>query len=256
MTTKTYLQVVNKVLVNLRENQVAAVNSTAYSSLIGEFVNQAKETVEDHWRWRNLTTELTFVTQAGNQVLYPLTSTATTPAVASNTGRYPDDRSYMLKDDRDNFMCFDTTLVSALVLYQMSYVPRERATGDLYLAPGRTTSNPYLFSYNWEANVMNFYMVNPPLVGRTIASRWCIPQAEFVPGTDENTVFLAPWRPIVSLATALAMRERGEELGQSADMYEARYNTELLRAEENDRSYAYDQLRVDDGNNNTWSLGP
>lgn len=254
MTTHTYLDMVNKVLVNLRENQVTAVNSTAYSTLIGEFVNQAKEAVEDSWRWRNLSTELAFVTQGSNQVLYPLTSSASSPPVSSTTTRYPDDRSYMLKDDRDNFMCFDTTLVSSLVLYQMSYVPRERATGDIYLAPGRTPSNPYLFTYSWEADVMNFYMVNPPTVGRTITSRWIIPQSEFIPGTDENTIVLVPWRPIVSFATANAMRERGEELGQSADLYETRGNAELARAQENDRAYGYDQLLVDDGNNNTWSL--
>lgn len=254
MSIHTYLDCVNKVLTNLRENTVTAVNSTTYSSLIGEFVNNAKETVEDSWRWRNMTTELAFVTQGGNQILYPLTSTAAAPPVTSNTGRYPDDRSYLLKDDRNKYQCYDTTSVASLVLYQMTYVPRERATGDMYLAPGRTVTNPYLFTYSWESNVMNFYMVNPPYTGRTITSRWFIPQTEFVPGTDEATIVLAPWRPIVSLATANAMKERGEELGERADLYTDRYNAELLRAQELDRADGYDQLLVDDGQSGNWSL--
>lgn len=254
MTTHTYLDVVNKVLVNLRENQVQAVNATTYSSLIGEFVNSAKETVEDSWRWRNLTTEIAFTTVAPQVLYYLDNNIANSPQATSSTGRFVDDRSYMLKDDRDNYMCFDTTLVSTLVLYQMSYVPRERATGDIYLAPGRTITTPYLFTYTFEANRPQFYMVNPPLNGRIITSRWCIPQSEFVPGTDENTVLLCPWRPVVSLATANAMRERGEELGEKADLYQDRYNSELLRAQENDRSYAYDQLRSDDAQQVGWSL--
>ena len=256
MTTHTYLDVVNKVLVNLRENTVSAVNATAYSTLIGEFVNNAKETVEDSWPWRNLATEMTFNT-VGSQVKYLLDNNGTnSPLATSNTGRFPDDRSYILKDDKDNYQCFDTTSVASLVIYQLAYVPRERCEGDILLAPGRSQSQPYLFTYTWEANRPIFYMVNPPYDSRTILSRWCIPQSELVPGTDENTTLLVPWRPIVSLATANAMRERGEELGEKADLYETRYNAELIRAQENDRAYANDQLKVDAVNVGGWSLNP
>lgn len=258
----TYLDLVNKVLVNLRETAgQSQVNATQYTTLIGEFVNQAKETVEDHWRWSALTTELQFVTNV-QQVYYPLDSAATGPSVTSNTGRYPDERSYVLKDDRDYDQAFDITLASSLVIYQMTAVARERSAGDIYLAGARTPSTPYLFSYTWEySNVTNgmrpvFYMVNPPIANRTIAVRMFIPQPEMIPGANEATVILAPWRPIVSLATALAMQERGEELGQSADLYMARYQAELLRAEEKDRltSHAYDQLQVDYREGGGWSI--
>jgi len=37
----TYLDIVNKVLIRLREDEVSAVSQTAYSKLIGEFVNDA-----------------------------------------------------------------------------------------------------------------------------------------------------------------------------------------------------------------------
>ena len=47
----TYLQLVNKVLVRLREDQVTSVASNDYSLLVGEFVAQAASEVEDAWNW-------------------------------------------------------------------------------------------------------------------------------------------------------------------------------------------------------------
>jgi hypothetical protein len=47
----TYLEIVNDVLARLRESSVTTVSSTAYSSLIGKFVNDAKRQVEDAWNW-------------------------------------------------------------------------------------------------------------------------------------------------------------------------------------------------------------
>jgi hypothetical protein len=260
----TYLDLVNKVLVNLRETAgQTQVNATPYSTLIGEFVNQAKETVEDSWQWSALTSELQFTTVL-QQTKYFLDAAANSPAVTLIQGRNPDERSFVLKDDRNYDMCFDTTLVSSLVLYQLTAIPRERATGDLYLGNSRTASNPYLFSYTWEldqgSGVMRptFYMVNPPVGSRIINMRMFVPQPEMIPGTNETTAILVPWRPIVSLATALAMQERGEELGQSADLYFTRYNAELLRAQETDRLASKqrfsDQLIVEELGQNNWSL--
>jgi hypothetical protein len=43
----TYLELVNDVLVRLRETTVSSVSETSYSSLIGKFVNDAKRQIED-----------------------------------------------------------------------------------------------------------------------------------------------------------------------------------------------------------------
>lgn len=50
----TYLQLVNNVLIRLRENEVSSVGDTPYSSLIGVFVNDAKREVEDATNWQAL----------------------------------------------------------------------------------------------------------------------------------------------------------------------------------------------------------
>jgi hypothetical protein len=60
----TYLELVNKVLIRLREDTVSTVSQTPYSALIGEFVNDAKQLVEDAWDWSALRTTLTVTTSA------------------------------------------------------------------------------------------------------------------------------------------------------------------------------------------------
>lgn len=60
----TYLQLVNKVLTRLREENVSTVGQSTYSALIGEFVNDAKQFVEDAWDWSALRTTLTLTTAA------------------------------------------------------------------------------------------------------------------------------------------------------------------------------------------------
>ena len=68
----TYLQLVNKVLVRLRENEVSTVSENNYSKLIGEYVNDAKRDVQNAWDWTGLRNTLTVDTQA-NVFNYVLT---------------------------------------------------------------------------------------------------------------------------------------------------------------------------------------
>ena len=68
----TYLQLVNDVLIRLRETQVSTVTETAYSTLIGKFVNDAKRQVEDSYGWNVLGQTVTITTTSGTYV-YSLT---------------------------------------------------------------------------------------------------------------------------------------------------------------------------------------
>jgi len=60
----TYLQLINNVLIRLRETQVSTNNETAYSSLIGLFVNDAKRQIEDAFGWNVLGQTVTITTVA------------------------------------------------------------------------------------------------------------------------------------------------------------------------------------------------
>lgn len=68
----TYLEIVNSILVRLREPTVATVGLDAYSTLIGKFVNDAKRQVEDAYDWNVLGQEKTVTTTSGTYV-YSLT---------------------------------------------------------------------------------------------------------------------------------------------------------------------------------------
>lgn len=68
----TYLELVNDVLIRLRESTVTTVGETAYSSLIGKFVNDAKRQIEDSFNWNVLSTTVTITTVA-NTSSYSLT---------------------------------------------------------------------------------------------------------------------------------------------------------------------------------------
>jgi len=61
----TYLELVNDVLVRLRESSVTTVGETTYSSLIGKFVNDAKRQIEDSYTWNALAQTVTITTSSG-----------------------------------------------------------------------------------------------------------------------------------------------------------------------------------------------
>ena len=59
----TYIQIVNSVLVRLREEQVEAINENEYSSLIGQLVNIAKRDVENAFNWEALRKTVHLITE-------------------------------------------------------------------------------------------------------------------------------------------------------------------------------------------------
>ena len=85
----TYLELVNDVLVRLRESTVSTVGETTYSALIGKFVNDAKRQIEDTYTWNVLNQTVT-VTTAGGTSSYSLTGTGQKFRIAEalNTTNY------------------------------------------------------------------------------------------------------------------------------------------------------------------------
>ena len=68
----TYLELINDVLVRLRETTVSTTTETSYSTLIGKFVNDAKRQIEDAFSWNALGQTIT-VTTAASTAAYSLT---------------------------------------------------------------------------------------------------------------------------------------------------------------------------------------
>ena len=64
----TFLELINDVLIRLREPTVTTNAQNAYSTLIGRFVNDAKRQVEDAFGWNVLGTTVTITTVAATYI--------------------------------------------------------------------------------------------------------------------------------------------------------------------------------------------
>lgn len=181
----TYLEIVNNVLRRLREREVATVNESAYSKLIGDFVNDAKEEIENAWDWSHLRTTITATTTSGI-FAYVLTDSGTRMKVLN------------VYNDTDN--------------YEMSYRSSDRMTKDYLSSPA--SGSPRYYSFN-----------GVDINGDTIAEVYPKPNKEYLlrfnmvirPGalTNDTDILYAPERPTLMLAYAKAVEERGEDGGNS-----------------------------------------
>lgn len=64
MASYNYIQLVNDVLVRLREPEASSVSDTAYVKLIAKYVNDSKRQVEDAYNWNALSETLSATTTA------------------------------------------------------------------------------------------------------------------------------------------------------------------------------------------------
>lgn len=180
----TYLEVVNKVLTRLREDTVSTVNQTAYSRLVGEFVNDAFRQVEDAWDWSALRTTLTVSTSA-NIFNYILTN-------SGNRGKILD-----VINDTSNFF----------IKYK-----DQHWFNNTFLNTDPATGSPQYFTFNGvDANgdtQVDLYPI--PNGTYTLRFNMILRSPELTSDTDEIVV---PTLPIIHLAVALATRERGESGG-------------------------------------------
>lgn len=220
MAKKTYLQLVNSVLTNLRESTVSDFSS-AYGALVANFVNQAKEKVEDAWNWRCLTQSATFNSVSGKQS-YVLDGTDGTITFAA--GYALSERSYPARDEDGLAQVYCNTTGNVRRLREYSY---ENLIRELRLAVPLTNQPPYGFAYSLPNQVPTLYLARAPDAVYAIEARFVAPQGELVATTD---TLIVPYRPVISYATWMAMHERGEELGTQADLFQSLAADELARA--------------------------
>ena len=183
----TYLQLVNSVLRRLREDEVATVDQNSYSRLVGELVNEAKETVENSWDWTGLRTTL-IVPTVKSTYLYTIPDSQNKIKVLN-----------IINDTGNVFMA-------------------RRGSSwmrNLFLNQDPPESSPQYYNLKTlDANGDNVFEVYPIPDG-VYDLNFSIVKREgyFVNDTDKLKV---PTQPVLLLATALAARERGETGGTSA----------------------------------------
>lgn len=179
----TYLTLVNDVLARLREDAVATVSATQYSSLISKFVQDAKRQVEDAWQWDWLSTTIP-VTTAGNTSTYTVTG----------SGRRH--RAVDVNDSTNNARLHNVPIQWIIDQQQLSTVQ---------------TGQPCYYAWNGSDGTDSKVELYPPPDGiYTIQFNMMVPQADLSADADVMTV---PAEPVVMLAYARALAERGEDGG-------------------------------------------
>lgn len=231
---RTYLQLVNDVLANLRESPVSTLAAAPpYPSLIAAYVNKAKEKVEDAWAWRALTTACNITTTVG-QAAYVLDNTAPPSQNTYSSGtlvpnRYITDRAFLIRDS-EGVANVIATLTGSVVL-RLTEWAYEDLIWNIRAVVVLVNQPPYGFAYSPVGGTPTLLLARPANAAYNVEARFCNPQ---IPLAVDADIMLCPYQPVVSFATALAMQERGEELGTNADLYMDFYRDELTRAINND----------------------
>lgn len=181
-----YLELVNDVLVRLREDEVTAPTDTPYSKLISTFVNDAKRIVEDSFEWNVLTETLTVTTQDGlfNWVLTGVGKRFRVMDVVNSEGNYF--LEGITSSRMNNLMLNGESSKGSPIYYNFNGVDNGDTQVDLYPIPDKV--------YNIYFNVYK-------------------PQDKL---TDASTELLVPSEPVIKYAYAQAVAERGEDGGLAA----------------------------------------
>jgi len=216
MANKTYLELVNDVLVRLRENEVTSVNDTAYSKLISKFVNDGKRQVEDAYNWNALSETLTVSTTA-NLFNYVMTNAGIRfrvfDVINDTSDWFMDNAS---TSDMNNKFLNQTPELGSPRYYNFNGVDSNGDTQvDLYPIPNGTYT-------------INFNIIKP--------------QAQLALNSDQIKV---PDEPVIFLAYAKALAERGEDGGLSSSEAYALYQTSLADHVANEGNHYPDEFTWD-----------
>jgi len=191
MASMNYIQLVNDVLIRLREPEASSVSDNAYVKLIARYVNDSKRQVEDSYNWNSLSETLSATTTADvfNYVL---------------TGSGQRFRVIDVLNDTDNFF---VTNAPTVWMDQQFLLTTPQKGSPMYYNFNGTNSNGDtqvdLFpipngSYNIRFNIIK-------------------PQIPLAANAD---VLLVPDEPVILGALARAQAERGEDGGvQSGETY-------------------------------------
>ena len=217
---KNYLELVNSVLKRVREDQVGTTSADTYSTLVAEFINDAKQVVEDAWNWSSLRHSVT-VTLVPGTYEYDLGSTLIVGA-----GNALNERSKLLYSNASKrAMAFDITSSDP---FPLTEVFRDTVDEEYDLDNVHTpSSSPAYFSVYPTADSLTLKLWENPQAARTWKLYFKRPQGELESDSEEIKV---PWRPVVLLATNYALNEKGEEVGQPGSQADIKYLDALANA--------------------------
>ena len=198
MALPTYLELVNDILVRMREPEVSTVQENTLSKLVGKLVNDAKRQVEDAYNWNSLTATLTAVTEA-NTFNYGLTGLGTRFKVID---------------------AYNATGKTSMRNVSTRYM------NEQFMISAPVTGSPSEYNFNGVTAAGDTQVdVYPVPVGvETLLFNLFIPQEKLFNDTD---TMLAPEEPVILGAYARALVERGEDGGLNSSEAYGLYKSSL-----------------------------
>ena len=191
MASMNYIQLVNDVLIRLREPEASSISDNAYVKLIARYVNDSKRMVEDSYNWNALSDTLSATTTADvfNYVL---------------TGSGQRFRVIDVLNDTDNFFVENAP---TLWMDQQFLLTTPQKGSPMYYNFNGTNANGDtqvdLFPIPNGAYNLRFNIIKPQVLLAANAD-----------------VLLVPDEPVILGALARAQAERGEDGGvQSGETY-------------------------------------
>jgi len=191
MASLNYIQLVNDVLIRLREPEASSVSDNAYVKLIARFVNDSKRQVEDSYNWNALSETLSATTTA-DVFNYVLTGSGQRFRVID-----------VLNDDSNFFL----RNVSTIFMDEQFLLTTPQKGSPMYYNFNGTNANG-------DTQVDLF-----PIPDGAYNIRFNIIQPQ-VPLAVNADILLVPEEPVILGALARAQAERGEDGGvQSGETY-------------------------------------
>jgi len=183
---KTYLQLVNNILIRLREREVTSIDESSYSKLIGLMVHDAIESVESAWNWSSLR-QAVIVTTTASAPSYAITSAGDHSTIFN-----------VINDTSNNWITYKTTEWFDNAFYNNTAPEGTPAyyTFDGLDSNGDTKIKLYPVPDGVFSLVVNIAKRSPNILA------------------DADTLDI-PFLPVQSLAYAMAVEERGEDGGMS-----------------------------------------
>ena len=186
-----YVDLVNKVLLRLRESHVSTVqgtgNSNAYARLIGEFINESKAQVEAAWDWSALRRTLTATTSNGVF-------------------------NYELQGSRNNFKVLDVINDTDDIVMQYKDAIW---FNNAFLTSTPASGSPVFYNFNGVSSDGDTQVDIYPIPDGVYSLRFNVTLRN-QPLSADADILEIPSRPVILLATAMAIEERGEDGGQQS----------------------------------------
>jgi hypothetical protein len=177
------------------------VSDNAYSKLIGEFVNDAKRNVEDAYNWNSLSDTLTAVTAT-------------------------DIFNYVLVGSQQRFRVIDVLNDTSDVIVRNAST---RWMNQQFLLNPTQKGSPQYYNFNGTDSNGDTQVDLFPVPNGVYNVRFNVILPQPIMTTD-STVLKVPYEPVIFLAYAKALAERGEDGGLASSEAYGLYRTSLADA--------------------------